>query len=106
MLLSRLESLLVDVRGLLHGIAAVPPHFREHGGHVVTVASIGAHWVVPTSAAYSATKYAAEVMPTYRAASIPPDAVAGAIGFAIDQPDDVDVNEVVVQVVVRPTRLW
>ena len=148
MLLSRLDSLLLDewdrmidvnVRGLLHGIAAALPHFREHGGHVVTVASVGAHEVVATSAVYSATKYAAwalteglrqeadprirvttispgvveseladhitdagaaEMMTGYRAASIPPDAIARAIGFAIDQPEDVDVNEIVV----RPTR--
>ena len=148
MLLSRLDSLLVDewdrmidvnVRGLLHGIAAVLPHFREHGGHVVTVASIGAHEVVPTSAVYSATKYAAwalteglrqesdpgirvttispgvveseladhitdpgaaEMMTGYRAASISPDAIARAVAFAVEQPEDVDVNEIVV----RPAR--
>ncbi|MFV2144101.1 MULTISPECIES: SDR family oxidoreductase [Isoptericola] len=146
MLLSRLDALLVDewdrmldvnLRGLLHGIAAVLPHFRaQGGGHVVTVASIGAHEVVPTSAVYSATKYAAwalteglrqesdpsirvttispgvveselaghitdptasAAMEAYRAASIPPDAVARAVGFAIEQPADVDVNEIVVR---------
>ncbi|SKC81956.1 SDR family oxidoreductase [Krasilnikoviella flava] len=69
MLLSRLDALRVDewdrmldvnVRGLLHGVAAVLPHFREQGsGHVVTVASVGAHEVSPTSAVYSATKFAA-----------------------------------------------
>jgi NADP-dependent 3-hydroxy acid dehydrogenase YdfG len=147
--LSPLDALLVhewdrmidvNVRGLLHGIAAVLPHFQEHGGgHVVTVASIGAHQVSPTSAVYSATKFAAwaiteglrlesdpsirvttispgvveselaesitdpgaqELMRTYRAASIPADAIARAIAFAIGQPGDVDVNEIIV----RPTR--
>ncbi|NOV98480.1 SDR family oxidoreductase [Isoptericola halotolerans] len=146
MLLSRLDALLVDewdrmldvnVRGLLHGVAAVLPHFRaQGGGHVVTVASIGAHQVVPTSAVYSATKYAAwalteglrqesdpsirvttispgvveseladhitdplaaSAMETYRAASIPAGAVARAVAFAVAQPDDVDVNEIVVR---------
>ncbi|MCK0117543.1 SDR family oxidoreductase [Isoptericola sp. S6320L] len=146
MLLSRLDALLVDewdrmldvnVRGLLHGIAAVLPHFRaQGGGHVVTVASIGAHEVVPTSAVYSATKsaawalteglrqesdpsirvttispgvvaseladhitdpLAASAMETYRAASIPADAVARAVAFAVGQPADVDVNEIVVR---------
>ncbi|MFD0782403.1 SDR family oxidoreductase [Micromonospora azadirachtae] len=149
MLLSRLDSLLVDqwdrmidvnVRGLLHGIAAVLPHFEHRGqGHVITIASIGAHQVVGTSAVYSATKYAAwalteglrlesdpsirvttispgvveselathitepfaaELMKEYRAASLSADAIAGAVVYAIDQPDDVDVNEIVV----RPTR--
>jgi NADP-dependent 3-hydroxy acid dehydrogenase YdfG len=147
--LSRLDSLLVDewdrmidvnVRGLLHGIAAALPHFRRAGtGHFVTVASIGAHEVVPTGAVYCATKYAAwaiteglrqesdpgirvttvspgvveselagtiteagarEMMRTYRASAIPPTAVADAIAYALAQPADVDVNEVVI----RPAR--
>jgi len=147
--LSRLDALLVDewdrmldvnVRGLLHGIAAVLPVFTEQGGgHLVTTASIGAHEVVPTSAVYSATKHAAwavteglrqesdpsirvttlspgvvtseladsitdpaaaEGMRTYRAAAIDPDAVARAVSFALAQPADVDVNEIIV----RPAR--
>lgn len=146
MLLSRLDALLVDewdrmldvnVRGLLHGIAAVLPHFKaQGGGHVVTIASIGAHEVVPTSAVYSATKYAAwalteglrlesdpsirvttispgvvetelaehitdpvasAAMEAYRAASIPADAIAGAVSYAIAQPTGVDVNEIVIR---------
>jgi NADP-dependent 3-hydroxy acid dehydrogenase YdfG len=148
MLLSRLDALLTDewdrmidvnVRGLLHGIAAALPYFRAaRSGHVVTVASVGAHEVVGTSAVYSATKYAAwalteglrlesepgirvtaispgvtdseladhitdphaaTLMETYRASSIPADAVAQAISYAIGQPQGVDVNEIVV----RPT---
>lgn len=146
MLLSRLDALLVEewdrmldvnVRGLYLGIAAVLPHFRERGsGHVVTIASIGAHGVSPTSAIYSATKYAAwalteglrlesdpairvttispgvveselaehitdphaaELMVGYRAARIPADAIARSVSFAIGQPADVDVNEIIVR---------
>ncbi|MCP2263232.1 SDR family oxidoreductase [Promicromonospora thailandica] len=146
MLLSRLDALLVEewdrmfdvnVRGLLYGVAAVLPHFRRQGGgHVVTVASIGAHQVSPTSAVYSATKYAAwavteglrqesdpsvrvttispgvveselaehisdpgarEHMVTYRRNTIPADAIGRAISFAISQPADVDVNEIIVR---------
>lgn len=147
--LSRLDSLLVDewdrmidvnVRGLLHGIAAALPIFTaQASGHFVTIASIGAHQVVPTSAVYSGTKYAAwaiteglrqecdpavrvttispgvvtseladsitepgaaEAMRTYRAHAIRPDAVADAVSYALTQPADVDVNEIVV----RPAR--
>ncbi|MEO3789069.1 SDR family oxidoreductase [Nonomuraea sp. B10E15] len=147
--LSRLDSLLVEewnrmidvnVRGLLHGIAAALPHFqRQGGGHFVTVASIGAHQVVPTGAVYCATKYAAwaiteglrleldpsirvttvspgvveseladtiteagarEAMRTYRADSIPPSAIADAIAYAVGQPPEVDVNELII----RPAR--
>ncbi|WP_029009683.1 SDR family oxidoreductase [Azospirillum halopraeferens] len=42
---------------------------------------------------------AAEAMKTYRAVALKPDAIARAVRFAIEQPDDVDVNEIVV----RPT---
>ena len=147
--LSRLDALLVDqwdtmidvnVRGLLNGIAAALPHFqRQSAGHFVTVASIGAHEVVPTAAVYCATKYAAwaiteglrlEVDPSirvttvspgvveselaetitdstaaaamqdYRAAAIPPDAIARGIAYAIGEPAEVDVNELII----RPAR--
>lgn len=147
--LSRLDSLLVDewnrmidvnVRGLLHGIAAALPHFqRQGGGHFITVASIGAHEVVPTGAVYCATKYAAwaiteglrlesdpsirvttvspgvveseladtisdpnaaEAMKQYRAEAISPDAIARGIAYAINEPADVDVNELII----RPAR--
>jgi NADP-dependent 3-hydroxy acid dehydrogenase YdfG len=147
--LSRLDSLLVDewdrmvdvnVKGLLHGIAAAMPHFqRQNSGHFVTIASIGAYSVVPTAAVYCATKYAAwaitegcgrrlnrssgsppshlasssrnwptpspnreprRAMKAYRSAAISPDVIARAISYAIGQPADVDVNELVI----RPVR--
>lgn len=144
--LSRLDALLVDewdrmidvnLRGLLHGIAAGIPHFQaQGGGHFITVASIGAHEVVETGAVYSATKFAAwaiteglrqeldpsirvttispgvtsseladsitdpgatEAMAAYRAAAMPADAIARGILFAIEQPAEVDVNELVIR---------
>ncbi|GAA1465864.1 SDR family oxidoreductase [Nocardiopsis exhalans] len=127
----------VNVRGLLHGIAAALPVFEtQRGGHLVTVASIGSHEVSPTAAVYCGTKYAAwaiteglrlesepwlrvstvtpgvveselaetitddtarEAMAAYRANAIAPSAIARAIAFAVEQPDDVDVNEIVVR---------
>lgn len=147
--LSRLDALLTDewdrmidvnVRGLLNGIATTLPHFqRQGGGHFITVASIGAHEVVPTGAVYCATKYAAwaiteglrmevdpsirvttvspgvveselaetisdptaaSAMQSYRADSIPPDAIARGISYAIGEPAEVDVNELII----RPAR--
>lgn len=147
--LSRLDSLLVEewdrmidvnIRGLLHGIAAGLPIFqRQGGGHFVTVSSVGGHQVSPTAAVYCGTKYAAwaiteglrqesdpsirvttispgvveseladtitesgaqELMRVFRADTIPPAAIAQAISYAIGQPADVDVNEIIV----RPVR--
>lgn len=43
---------------------------------------------------------AAAAMREYRAAAIPPEAIARAIAYAIDEPEGVDVNEVIV----RPAR--
>lgn len=127
----------VNVRGLLHGINASLPVFEaQQEGHIVTVASIGAHEVSPTAAVYCGTKYAAwaiteglrlesepwlrvstitpgvvqselaetitdstarEAMVAYRANAIPASAMARAIAFAVEQPSDVDVNEIVVR---------
>lgn len=125
----------VNVRGVLNGIAAVLPIMEEQGhGHVVNVASIGAHRVVPTAAVYCATKYAVwaiseglrqetealrvtvvspgvvtseladsitdeptrEAMAEYRRVAIGPDAIGRAVRYAMEQPDDVDVSEIIV----------
>lgn len=49
----------VNVHGVLNGIAAVLPRFVAAGaGHVVNVASVAAHMVMPTAAVYCATKHA------------------------------------------------
>ncbi|MEU8926897.1 SDR family oxidoreductase [Kitasatospora sp. NPDC048545] len=49
----------VNVRGVLHGIAAALPLMRlQGGGHFVTIASVGAYEVSPTAAVYCATKFA------------------------------------------------
>ncbi|KOG46166.1 MULTISPECIES: SDR family oxidoreductase [Streptomyces] len=49
----------VNVRGVLHGIAAALPVMRAQGaGHIVNVASVGAYEVSPTAAVYCATKFA------------------------------------------------
>ncbi len=49
----------VNIRGVLHGIAAVLPAMQRQGsGHVISISSIGGLYVVPTAAVYCATKYA------------------------------------------------
>jgi NADP-dependent 3-hydroxy acid dehydrogenase YdfG len=128
----------VNIRGVLHGIAAVLPDMKARGnGQIINVASIGAHVVVPTGAVYCATKYAVwaiseglrqenpdvrvttispgvvatelgddisdatarDFVKELRKKALTPDAIARAIAYAVEQPDEVDVNEVVV----RPT---
>lgn len=146
--LSKLEVLKIDewnrmidvnIRGVLHGIAAALPIFKQQqSGQFVNLSSIGGHAVYPTAAVYCATKYAvwaiseglrqespdirvtvispgnteselsntitdaqaAQWTAEFRKSVIPADAIARAIAFAIEQPEDVDVNEIVV----RPLR--
>jgi NADP-dependent 3-hydroxy acid dehydrogenase YdfG len=57
--------------------------------------------VVASELADSITDSAsAEMMKTWRAIALAPDAIARAVRYAIEQPADVDVNEIVI----RPTR--
>lgn len=49
----------VNVRGVLHGIAAVLPTMQtQSSGQVINISSIGGLFVVPTGAVYCATKFA------------------------------------------------
>jgi len=49
----------VNIRGVLHGIAAVLPAMQAQGsGHVINVSSIGGLYAMPTAAVYCATKFA------------------------------------------------
>jgi NADP-dependent 3-hydroxy acid dehydrogenase YdfG len=130
----------VNLKGVLYGIAAALPVFRQQGfGHVINTASTAATRVMPTMSVYAGTKAAVRAiseglrqeageklrvtiitpgmtrtnfaegmtdpevraqMQTRRdATAMPPDAIARAIAFAIEQPADVDVGEIVV----RPT---
>ncbi|WP_428945083.1 SDR family oxidoreductase [Pantoea sp. FN060301] len=128
----------VNIRGVLHGIAAVQPLMeQQQHGHIINVSSIGGLSVSPTAAVYCATKFAVralsdglrqetdklrvtvvspgvvtselaetitdetarEAMRSFRNVALDPLAIARAIAWAIGQPDDVDVSEMVI----RPT---
>jgi len=135
------EAMLdVNVKGLLYGIAAALPVFRQQGsGHFVNIASTAGLITTPTMAVYSATKFAvraiseglrqeagphlrvtiispgfvqtgladsmtnaetrALIADKMREIAIPPEAIARAIAFALEQPPEVDLNEIVI----RPT---
>ncbi|GAA3036007.1 SDR family oxidoreductase [Kitasatospora albolonga] len=131
----------VNVRGVLHGIAAALPAMRARGhGHIVNISSVGAYEVSPTAAVYCATKFAVraiteglrqeaaatlqvtlvspgvteseladgitdptarQAMATYRSVTLPAEAVADAIAYAISQPPTVDLNEAIVRPAAR-----
>jgi NADP-dependent 3-hydroxy acid dehydrogenase YdfG len=128
----------VNIRGVLHGIAAALPLMEEQGyGQIVNVSSIAGHKVVATAGVYCGTKAAVlaisealrqetkkvrvtvvspgvteselahtithdatrAAVDALRRTAIPAEAMARAIAFAISEPADVDVSELVV----RPT---
>ncbi|NRB56814.1 MAG: SDR family oxidoreductase [Salinicola sp.] len=70
--LSKLEVLKLDewnrmidvnIRGVLHGIAAVLPVMQDQkAGQIINLSSIGGHAVSPTAAVYCATKFAVEAI--------------------------------------------
>jgi NADP-dependent 3-hydroxy acid dehydrogenase YdfG len=53
----------VNLRGVLHGIAAVLPIMRaQAAGHIVNISSVSGLRVDPTAAVYSATKFAVRAL--------------------------------------------
>ena len=135
------ESMVdVNIKGVLYGIAAALPIFRQQGfRHFVNTISTAGIQMSPTMAVYAATKNAVRTLSEglriesegkYRVTGISPgfvgtifaesmtdpgmkeeiqkrmdevalepDAIARAMAFAIEQPDHVDVGDIVV----RPT---
>lgn len=128
----------VNIRGVLHGIAAVLPKMRTRKtGHIINLSSIGGHQVWPACAVYCGTKFAVlaiseglrlenkevrvtvitpgvveseladtitdeatrQAMVDYRKIALTPDAIGRAVAYAIEQPTDVSVGEIIV----RPT---
>ncbi len=131
----------VNIRGVLHGIAAGLPVMQKQGyGHFINIASIGAYEVTPTAAVYCATKYAVraitnglrqetegqgirvtlvspgvtqselaesitdknarEFMKEYRQIALPATAIANGIVYALEQPSNVDISELIIKPVV------
>lgn len=126
----------VNIRGVLHGIAAALPYMKEQkSGHVINLSSVAGHLVWEGSAVYSATKYAvraiteglrqetkpynirttiispgavatellnsigeADIAEATRKGvenmAVPAESFARVVAFAISQPDEVDVNEI------------
>ncbi|QDP38944.1 SDR family oxidoreductase [Radiobacillus deserti] len=124
------QTIDVNIKGVLNGIAAVLPTMRKQkSGHIINISSVMGHKIIPTTAVYSASKSAVRaiseglrqeeatesgvrstiISPGMTATgvleeysdypSLSPSAVSQAIAYAINQPDDANVNEIVI----RPT---
>lgn len=126
----------INIKGVLHGIAAVLPVFQQQQhGHVINIASIAGHQVSAGAAVYCASKFAVRAITEglrqetdkVRCTLISPGPVdtelfdgssdattvsmlkntfsrtlsatdiANAIVYAMEQPDQVDINEITVR---------
>ena len=130
----------VNIKGVLYGIGAVLPYKKKKkSGHIINLASVAGHVVLPGSAVYCGTKYAVraiteglrqeeaivgsnirttilspgavsteltdhisdkdmkqDIDELYKNA-IKPDAIARAINYAINEPEESSVNEFIIR---------
>jgi NADP-dependent 3-hydroxy acid dehydrogenase YdfG len=140
------QTVDVNIKGVLNGIAAVLPTFvSQKSGHVITTSSVAGLKAYPGGAIYGGTKWfvrdfmevlrmesaqegtnirtatiypaaistellgqitdqdAAEKMTKlYEQYGISPDRVANVVAFAIDQPEDTNVNEFTIGPTTQP----
>ncbi|GHE06636.1 oxidoreductase [Defluviimonas sp. 20V17] len=131
----------VNIKGVLHGIAAALPYMQaQKSGQIINVSSVAGHTVRPGGVVYSATKHAVRVISEglrqevkphgirvltlspgavateltdhiteadvakgirdfYEEYAIPADSFARCVLFAMSQPEEVDINEILF----RPT---
>ncbi|PRT55586.1 hypothetical protein B9G98_03206 [Wickerhamiella sorbophila] len=118
----------INVKGVLYGVNAIVPYFkRQKSGQIINIGSVSGRVVYPGSVVYCASKFAVRaiseglrqelkpynvrvlnmspgVIETEMEANVdvepmPASAVANTIAYAIGQPENVDVNEIIM----RPT---
>jgi NADP-dependent 3-hydroxy acid dehydrogenase YdfG len=133
------KAIDINIRGVLHGIAAVLPHMSDRdSGHIINIGSIASIHAIPNFAVYCGTKFAVkaiseslrkETLGKVRVTTIypgaveseliqssndeqtinqiasdfsevsfiSPTAISQAVHYAIAQPKEVAVNEIVVR---------
>jgi NADP-dependent 3-hydroxy acid dehydrogenase YdfG len=133
------KAIDINIRGVLHGIAAVLPHMSDRGsGQIINIGSVASLYALPNFAVYCATKFAVkaiseslrkETLGKVRVTTIypgaveseliqssndeqainqiasnfsevsfiSPTAISNAVHYAIAQPKEVAVNEIVVR---------
>lgn len=136
------QTIDVQIKGVLYGIAAALPHMKQQkSGQMIFVSSVAGHKVRPGSAVYAATKTAVRVLAEglrqevkpynirttvispgavatelpnsvtepdiaenirtfVQETALPAESFARVVAFAISQPEEMDVNEILF----RPTR--
>jgi len=140
------QTVDVNIKGVLNGVAAVLPTFvSRKSGHVITTSSVAGFKAYPGGAIYGGTKWfvrdfmevlrmesaqegtnirtatiypaaintellgqitdqdtAEKMTKLYKQYGISPDRVANVVAFAIDQPEDTNVNEFTIGPTTQP----
>jgi NADP-dependent 3-hydroxy acid dehydrogenase YdfG len=140
------QTVDINIKGVLNGIAAVLPTFvSQKSGHVITTSSVAGLKAYPGGAVYGGTKWfvrdfmevlrmesaqegtnirtatiypaaintellsqitdqdvAEKMTALYKQYGISPDRVANVVAFAIDQPEDTNVNEFTIGPTTQP----
>ena len=140
------QTVDINIKGVLNGIAAVLPTFiSQKSGHVITTSSVAGLKAYPGGAVYGGTKWfvryfmevlrmesalegtnictatiypaaintqlldqitnqdvAEKMTQLYKQYGISPDRVANVVAFAIDQPEDTNVNEFTIGPTTQP----
>lgn len=89
------QTVDVNIKGVLNGVAAVLPTFIEQkSGHVITTSSIYPAAISTELLDDISHEETAEVMEgLYERYGISPDRIANVVAIAIDQPEDTTINE-------------
>jgi NADP-dependent 3-hydroxy acid dehydrogenase YdfG len=104
----------VNIRGVLHGIAAVLPRMEAQGhGHVVNVSSIAGLFVMHSAAVYCATKYAVRAISeglrmesdTVRVTCVYPGAVESELAHSITHAETAKVIDAFRQIALKPEAI-
>ncbi|ART62274.1 SDR family oxidoreductase [Kushneria marisflavi] len=104
----------INIKGVLWGIGAVLPVMeRQQAGQIINIASIGALQVMPTSAVYSATKFAVRAISdglrqesTYlRVTCVNPGVVESELASTITHEDTADVIASYREVALKPADI-
>ncbi|WP_104203921.1 SDR family oxidoreductase [Billgrantia saliphila] len=104
----------VNIRGVLHGIAAVLPTMHAQGsGQVINISSIGGLYVVPTGAVYCATKYAVRAISDglrqendkLRVTCVYPGVVESELADTITDPSAAEAMQAYRQIALKPDAI-
>lgn len=99
----RVAPTLAVYSGTKHAVRAISEGLRQEVGASIRVTIVSPGAVESELTGTISDPEIKQRMDEYRTIAIPAAAIARAIAFAIEQPEDVDVNEILIRPTVQPT---